>query len=226
MISIVIPYIKSTAKSREIEWAVASIQKNFTEPCRIFVVGDHPGEIEGITYLYFPYIKDGRPDAKVRDMWAKIMFVLMQTEITEEFIYTYDDILFLRPVSSGDIQWLYTKSKYNSSSSVSHRKQLGATYQHLGQGKWKNFETHSPKLYKKSLITELINRNPNYKLLLLNTLYGNTYDVDPVPANGNRIGVTGVFPGKDAFGEYDFLYFNDSGITPDFKRWVQFFFKQ
>ena len=222
MISVVIPYKKYESSWFEILFSIRSIRTNFKEEHEIVVVGDAiPEECEA-RHIYHPGTMDGSPGEKVRDQWNKLLFIIQRADITNPFVYTYDDVIFNNPCTLKDIRFAHISTHYNSGSSKHHKELLDNTYTLLGIEKPVNAEGHAPRLFDKNKLAELI-RHYNIdrnKHCLATTLYVNHFNEKTYPAKQVRASVTGRFPLASKLDESTFFFFNDSGLTPDLKKYL------
>lgn len=96
VIHFVYVYVATPARWNELSVSVQSIRQNFRHPHKIFVVGDKPG-IKDVIHIPVEQIT-GR-GSKPKDAVRKLMAIANCDMINEDFVYCYDDVILLRPIS-------------------------------------------------------------------------------------------------------------------------------
>lgn len=182
MIDIIYQYIAATAW-QELRYSLRSIKQHFKGEYRVWIIGDLPGWVKNVNHI--PHVRNN----KIRltncyDACSKMELVINHPDITEDFIYMYDDIYLLRDITRNEIRHpLYArvdidnilKHEYQVSK---HRRMLWNTYEVLksqGLTGW-DCETHLPRLFNKSMMREILKMyDPLGNRLLFATLYFNTF---------------------------------------------------
>jgi hypothetical protein len=232
---IVIPYVHKKATSDELKYAIRSIEKNFKSPFRIIIVGDLPGWAnDKLKDLNIPSnLIAGMPYAHCLDVNNKMKLLLASDKVDDTFIYTYDDIIFVSPVDYSDITLLKADSfiesegfiKEKSTGSRKWNNLLIHSFQYLTANNHPtfNYETHLPRVFRKSLLQELFDRPElQHDPFLFSTLYFNmNYKSKPcligepkcdmkagVYTQQNLRQIRAVCEGKK------FLNFNNNGVNP------------
>ena len=237
MITVVIPYLHSDAVWNELILTVRSIEKYFAEEHRIILVGDkHPK-------LNLPVIEcelvKGFSFAKCADSINKMRCICESNEISEEFLYWYDDIVLLKDLWLNFFETQYClldMATYHNWGN-SHYDQLKiSTYTFLREQRLHqyNFETHLPKLFNKSKMRFMLdNLVKDNKKLLLNSLYNNFYyPGKPIELRLDDM-IKGGFYGVSSpysFGNINnfqevlssklFLNYNNRGLSDGLKKYI------
>ena len=242
MIDIVFPYIEGEDQFCELKYAIRSIEKNFKEDFRIVLVGDCPQWIHPSSVLYISHKRHTGVFSKVEDSVNKMKFIIDHTQISDPFIYWYDDIYFLNPI---DINFF----KHNVFALESYKTKKENRDYNFGFLQWNtfdalkeqypdaeilNYETHLPRLFFKDKMRTIINDyNPYENKLLLNTLYLHEFSENTILLYKNDT-IKAGFYGENtnsSFGQNlskneiinilenkTFLNHDDGGLTPELKE--------
>ena len=169
----------------ELRHSCLSIQRHYQGKWKIFIVGDKPPFRGPYTYIKHDACTH-REHAKAFDSILKLRLIAEHPEIDNEFIYMYDDQIFLRKVTLAEL-----------SDPVAHGE-VGVPEEYFAQagripsGRWKklfirsmyiliaeglptwNYETHSPRLFRKDWILETIEKFAlDNQPILFNSIYMN-----------------------------------------------------
>lgn len=148
--SVVIPYCKEFAQGKELLYALRSWDKNCCFPADFVVIGDKEDWFsDEIHFIECPRVSDN-PSV---DTYHKLKVALERDLVTDDFIWTNDDIYVLQPIDLSHIQLPKVlgpldTSKYkgfyreNMQRTIDCLKQLGASFQ--------NYGTHTPVMFNKA----------------------------------------------------------------------------
>lgn len=148
--SVVIPYCKEFAQGKELMYALRSWNKNCCFPADFVVIGDKEEWFsDEIHFIECPRVSDN-PSV---DTYHKLKVALESDLVTDDFIWTNDDIYVLQPIDLSHIQLPKVlgpldTSKYkgfyreNMQRTIDCLKQLGAACQ--------NYGTHTPVMFNKA----------------------------------------------------------------------------
>lgn len=148
--SVVIPYCKEFAQGKELLYALRSWDKNCCFPADFVVIGDKEDWFsDEIHFIECPRVSDN-PSV---DTYHKLKVALESDLVTDDFIWTNDDIYVLQPIDLSHIQLPKVlgpldTSKYkgfyreNMQRTIDCLKQLGASFQ--------NYGTHTPVMFNKA----------------------------------------------------------------------------
>lgn len=148
--SVVIPYCKEFAQGKELMYALRSWDKNCCFPADFVVIGDKEDWFsDEIHFIECPRVSDN-PSV---DTYQKLKVALESDLVTDDFIWTNDDIYVLQPIDLSHIQLPKVlgpldTSKYkgfyreNMQRTIDCLKQLGAACQ--------NYGTHTPVMFNKA----------------------------------------------------------------------------
>lgn len=148
--SVVIPYCKEFAQGKELLYALRSWDKNCCFPADFVVIGDKEDWFSNeIHFIECPRVSDN-PSV---DTYHKLKVALERDLVTDDFIWTNDDIYVLQPIDLSHIQLPKVlgpldTSKYkgfyreNMQRTIDCLKQLGAACQ--------NYGTHTPVMFNKA----------------------------------------------------------------------------
>lgn len=148
--SVVFPYCKEFAQGKELLYALRSWDKNCCFPADFVVIGDKEDWFsDEIHFIECPRVSDN-PSV---DTYNKLKVALESDLVTDDFIWTNDDIYVLQPIDLSHIQLPKVlgpldTSKYkgfyreNMERTIDCLKQLGASFQ--------NYGTHTPVMFNKA----------------------------------------------------------------------------
>lgn len=148
--SVVIPYCKEFAQGKELLYALRSWDKNCCFPADFVVIGDKEEWFsDEIHFIECPRVSDN-PSV---DTYHKLKVALESDLVTDDFIWTNDDIYVLQPIDLSHIQLPKVlgpldTSRYkgfyreNMQRTIDCLKQLGAACQ--------NYGTHTPVMFNKA----------------------------------------------------------------------------
>lgn len=148
--SIVIPYCKEFAQGKELLFALRSWAENCCFPANIVVIGDKEDWFsDEIHFIECPRMSDN-PSV---DTFNKLKVALESDIVTDDFVWTNDDIYVLQPIDLSHIQLPKVlgpldTSKYkgfyreNMQRTIDCLKQLGAACQ--------NYGTYTPVMFNKA----------------------------------------------------------------------------
>lgn len=148
--SVVIPYCKEFAQGKELLYALRSWDKNCCFPADFVVIGDKEEWFsDEIHFIECPRVSDN-PSV---DTYHKLKVALESDLVTDDFIWSNDDIYVLQPIDLSHIQLPKVlgpldTSRYkgfyreNMQRTIDCLKQLGAACQ--------NYGTHTPVMFNKA----------------------------------------------------------------------------
>ncbi|NCB43568.1 MAG: hypothetical protein EOM59_13260 [Clostridia bacterium] len=186
-LAFVIPFVDSTVKWEELRYALRSIEKYGIPEDKVFLLASKlPDWVsDEVTLVKCEQIQ-GKRFAKSFDAVAKLKAAIAHPDIPEQFIYTYDDTVFLSRIDfaiptiavskinllkisnfDGSATWIEVLSN-----SIERLRANGLpTY---------NYETHLPRTLEKSKLAELFAKFGFQKRpYLVSTLYYNYFCSEP-----------------------------------------------
>lgn len=172
-------YVHKQKNSGEIEASLKSLKN--VEHGKVYIIGDDP-KLDDIEYIHVPH-KQHRwvGTSKYADQISKYLQACEMPEVSESFIAMNDDFFIMK-------QWCPVN--YNQGLLENHIKRrrhdaygrsLRETekYLKLRGLSTLDFELHTPFVFEKTKLKELVNSLTKYTLQI-RSLYGNTYTVDTV----------------------------------------------
>jgi hypothetical protein len=238
---IVIPYVHKKASSDELKYAIRSIEQNFKDPFRLIIVGDlPPWANDRLKEFNIPAVLiSGIPYCHCFDVNNKIRLLLSSGLLDDSFIYTYDDVIFISPVSHADITMLKADSliqgedhiREKSTGSRKWNNLLIHAYNFLLKASYPtyNYETHLPRNFRKSLLQELFdNADLQVDPFLFSTLYYNmNYKSKPAIIGEPKCDIkAGIYTQQNvksirlACAGKKFMNFNNNGVNPQLFRFL------
>ena len=227
MIDIVIPFVKGRFWEEKLRYVLRSFHKNFREDFRITIIGFLPEWCRDVTHIPF---EDDTTKHSEFNLGKKLKIAL---ERFPEFIWTYDDIYLLRPVTLNDIVaprvneylGLYTKEQRGQGS---HYDQLWSTYDRcleLGLPGF-SFQMHLPYYFKSAKLAKAFEL---FKIEsgehLAQTAYFNLFfpGEDKLIWDHNKVTFyhREDFANQPDFGMAKFLNHNDVGLTTRLKKKIK-----
>ncbi len=237
MIDIIYPYVHEVetggfAQWEELRYSFRSLQKNFKEKFRIWLVGDKPPWLsDEVNFISSPRGKTTNPPI---DIVHKMLKVIKNSEISEDFIWMNDDIYFINPVKLKDITSLKAIGNLNNihrSTNTVFRVNLWKTFDLLKKlhlPTW-NYSTHLPFYFNKEKLLKIIKRfSMNKNSFLVTTLYHNYHFPQAHPTILNvredkiKIGIYKSDPDFDQLRKYmeykKFLNHSQTGFSEGIKE--------
>lgn len=243
MIDIVFQYITSSAWD-ELRYSLRSIEQHFKGDHRIWIVGDLPEWIQNVNHI--PHVRNNTIQlTNCFDACSKMELVINHPDISEDFIYTYDDIYLLQDSSREKMEFpLYAVQDLatvkNRILKTKHQRMKFNSVDLLASCGLPgfNFENHLPKPMNKILMREIFQLyDPKEKRLLFSTLYYNTFfgDVPPVILHKDDAVKAELFGSSNQFGFRNlkrpelesvldnkrYMNHNDKGLDPVLKNYIE-----
>lgn len=234
---IVIPYLKST--NSNLALVINSIKQNAQFEHRIVVIGDDP-KIPGIHHI--PHTRaQNITSPKLRDSYDKLKIIISEKSISEDFIYTYDDVYWNKPVTLEFFEKAIALNLFNPSKNgtlqgwAAHLSRTINMLHESGHTTW-NYETHLPRLYNKEKIRKVLGFPGSFKNLLIATVYFNVFYNDTPILFNKSLNIKAGFYGQHSPYSYKdmgdlpkicdaniFINHNQAGITQNLKDYLNKF---
>lgn len=191
-IDIIIPYVMGPDNGLELKYALRSIAKNFKHTnYRVILVGDIPDWVTGVEKVPFKQVAHQK-NRTFTDQLLKLYTVLTTMKISADFIWTYDDIYFTRPVTLEDIALQKAVASFDkypnhldlSGAGPNWKSTLEYTMQKVREagGTDYNYETHLPRVFNTKKVLKLYDTvNLLGRPVMLSSLYYNTYCKEILP---------------------------------------------
>jgi hypothetical protein len=179
---IVYPWIDGNAHAlNDLRYSLRSLEEMWKGTFKVTIVGAKPTSLTGFWHIPMDRLTD--PHApKALDAVRKMQAILDCGQIRQRFVYMYDDICFLRPMDMDLIEqrigmYEITPEWRIGDRAKRHHLLLLNTVNALrdkGLKRVWNYETHSPRVFDKRKMAEVIDiYRPAGNRLLLPTLYFN-----------------------------------------------------
>jgi hypothetical protein len=180
MIDVFYPYFEREAKWNELIYSVRSLEKHFKEEFRVFIVGDLPKNITGVTHI--PHKRsEGMKENCTFDAITKLLLYLNHPDAGLHFIRMYDDICLINDVSGKEIARIKAISFHNEIPAHvrgTWSEQLKRTIAAVRAKGYPgiNTESHFPEAFIGPYMKEIIqDYSALENRLLTSTLYYNTW---------------------------------------------------
>jgi hypothetical protein len=135
-------------KDNELKFALRSIEKHLKGYDKIFIVGNCPKWLQNVIHIPCPDI----PGRKEFSIFSKIMKAVEDERGSEDFVFSNDDIFFLKDIHVNDFKYWYEGTlgeKYEKT----HGHYKGAIFNTMNvvydKGDEKYCDIHTPIIYKK-----------------------------------------------------------------------------
>jgi hypothetical protein len=237
-ISVVYPYVEKYAQWEELRYSLRSMAENFKEPFQVFIVGDRPKWLtDEAVHIPSPVVSKNPP----LDIAKKLLLVIKDERVTDDFIWMNDDIYLLNPVVLEDIKFLKCAGTLESAktSGTLHQNNKGRTFgllRSLKKSTW-DYSTHLPFFFNKKLMADLIAKfNLAKQPYLITTLYHNFYFADRIPltlslqTDNMKLGVYRRNLNEKLFDQLaskkKFLNHSQSGFAPKVQKFLEQRFKK
>jgi hypothetical protein len=184
-LAVVIPYLKLAAQGKELLYAVRSIAKNFSEDFQLVVIGDKEDWF-GEEILHINHACIGADPQS--DVIEKMKEILMDERIGDDFVWSNDDIYFVRQTSLADIKVLKVDGELMVGPIYSlYDENKGKTFNALKGHDLptRNFDVHMPFFFEKSKMVDVFEMFPEMESqgLLIASMYLNLHNDESVPAD-------------------------------------------
>ena len=200
---VVIPFIAGPKDSIELRYALRSIAKNLHTDVRIWLYGEKPAWITGVEHI--PMTREPKPKyQKFFDQLLKIELASRNTEIGTRFIYTYDDVYFLKPVTCDCLNQPRALEDMGKKTDWFKTTDAGGNWvscmlQTLYKLKEErlplyNYETHLPRVYNKEKALAVMEKyNSREFAFQFATMYFNNYETNPELLSENKFFKLGIY---------------------------------
>lgn len=233
--TVVIPYLKSKAIGEELKYSVRAWRKNLPD-CKIVVIGDAEDWFsDELTFIPAPVVSEN-PQV---DVAAKMFVAIASSEVSEEFIWSNDDIVPICRVHLSDISLL------KSNGLLSDNKQVATLYNEnrsktidvlkTHRNACFDYSTHTPFLFtKRDLVSVFEKYQVGDQGYLISSLYYNTVfnDYRPIKITGGMdCNFTAYIYRPDVpktslekvFAERKYINYNDKGYPLAIARLAELF---
>lgn len=167
----------------ELRFALRSWCKFMNDPFDVVIVGDRPKWYNG-NHIQTGSIR-GTTFARCHDITSKLYTVVSNPNITDSFIYSYDDVYLIAPCGQVDFEKLIAVERMEAGYVPKHgsdkwKKLLHATISMFDQPVVYNYETHLPRIFSKEWLNRVLNTyNFKQRALLVSTIYYNEFFEEP-----------------------------------------------
>jgi len=227
--------IGSNWENNELRYLLRSLEKNFQEDFKVVIYSDD--KLDWIQNVDFSIVERQYPDHALNihkgtrhyenyfSVLYKIYDFVNSDDCPEEFVYTYDDVLLVKKITSQGII-NYPECKYDPKMEIVYRRSKhGRTILksfELTEGTHR-YEHHLPMVYNRDRLLEMFSTFKFWELDIpyaLGTLYFNLYREDLTPLlieNNYKAGFEG-------FDGYIACYKSDDNIKYNVsdKTWVNY----
>lgn len=184
--TVVIPYCKEFAQGKELLFALRSWYNNALFPANLVIIGDREDWFgEEVTVIEHQRTSDN-PQI---DTMEKLKLAIESSEVTERFIWTNDDIYLVNRISLAHIEIPKVLGELNPSQFkgvyANNMSRTVMLLDKIGLPKL-NYGTHTPVLFEKSKLMEMLERFPEAESgVLFSSLYFNSqaFPAHPVVLN-------------------------------------------
>lgn len=204
-IDVVIPFVNGPRDSIELRYALRSIEKNIKAKVAIWLLGDCPEWITNVNHVFY----ERRPRtmyAKFYNLLEKLKLASDTESIGQNFIYTYDDVYFMKPATVDMLakpRALKDYARQNEKEWFRHTDAgvnwVSCMIQTLQQLKQENlplynYETHLPRVYNRGKVSALLDKY-DYRRFAFQfaTMYFNNYETNPELLSENKFFKLGIY---------------------------------
>lgn len=146
MIDLVIPYTKNPDDGLELRFSLRSLERNLPQIRRVYVLGYKPSWITNVIHIPFNDI----PGRKSYSIYRKLLHACSIGDLSDDFIYTTDDVYLLKPLGPGGFKYWYsgTLKDERDRARSGYRDILNASIELLGPNAL-NYDIHAPVIINK-----------------------------------------------------------------------------
>lgn len=184
-VHVIIPYLKTSAQGRELEFAVKGWKKHFKEDFKIVIVGDSEPFMDGDDQIvYLPHTPSQKNPPL--DIVEKMLLVIASLPQVDGFVWSNDDIYAVNDFDLTDVKVLKSIGLLagDLKSTNPFQVNMAKTAQLLKkEGRpIRNFSTHLPVWYDVEKLLELIELyEMDKESYLIHSLYFNYFYPSRVP---------------------------------------------
>jgi len=241
-IDIILPHVEKLAQWDELKFALRSIHKNYKGSFRIWIVGDKPKWLsKNANFIKMPCTGQ----SPRIDVMHKIMAVIENEQVNEEFFWSNDDIYFINKVTYADLCIpkvfgdLKTKVLRITEKTV-YTDDIKATFAALQANNMPhyNYSTHLPYRFEKAKMKALVDEfDLMHKRLLPENIYYNRYHADELPyhlsleeTNNIMFSINRQHPNWNAVilhsGTKKWMNNSEAGMSPRLQQYLQNMFPE
>jgi len=200
---VVIPFVLGPNNSVELRYALRSIDQNLKGDKVIWLYGEKPDWVKDVRFV--PMKREPKPMyVKFFDQLRKIEMASRNPEIGYRFVYTYDDVYFLKPLT---VDVLRQPRALEDMSKIRHwfkKTDAGGNWvscmkQTLFRLKDEglpvfNYETHLPRVYNKEKALAILEKYESHTYAFqFATMYFNNYETNPELLSANKFFKLGIY---------------------------------
>lgn len=148
--------------NNELRYALRSLDKNVTGYDKIFIVGEDPGFIRWTNKIIHLSFKDNSQYNHEKNIYDKIAFTCRQSQISDDFFFSNDDIFFILEINISEYPYFYkgdlkTSFEKRPPGDI-YRASLKNSYTQLVARKLptKHFDVHFPIIYNKKKFLDTV----------------------------------------------------------------------
>ena len=197
MIDLVIPLLHDRKRNHiDLKYALRSIEKNINKEFNLVIVGTNiPNWMRDAKLIK---ANDDNSDAyKERNIFSKVKLYCEQESGSESFIFSNDDIFFLKPISKIPFYYKNDLKESYERASGNYRISLKNTYNELVKlGKpTLNFDVHFPIEYNRNdFLCTFVNTDWNKKYgYVIKSMYCNSQNIEGERVIDMKLGGTEAF---------------------------------
>lgn len=178
-VDIIIPLGKGSGwDDNELRYSLRSIQQFVSNVGNIYIVGLQPEWLKNVIQVDYP---DIHISSKFRNqnILQKILFVIDHYEVSNNFIFTNDDIFFLKDIEPNDLHNFTdcTLQEYldrNPLLNGIYRRAVLATIQYLRENNlpMQHYDNHTPIIYNKFKFKKIFESIKQE--IIIKSIYGNS----------------------------------------------------
>ena len=143
----------------------------------VFLVWYKPNWVKNVKHIPF-----NDKDDKFLNVKKKQKIIASHPDISDNFIYMNDDFYFLKPqevknykIWTVDQQVEYIKSVVDNYKVYHYYRSITDILRMFGR--WDSYETHTPMIFNKKKMQEVIEWKPDYRTTSFRSLYGNYHSI-------------------------------------------------
>lgn len=219
----------SVWNNNELRFSLRSVQKNLKNYRKIFIIGENPEWLKGVTHVACEDPFTNNTDGNII---TKVLKACEQQGLSDNFLFMNDDYLVMNPVDATKIP-AYHKGDMATFDAAYFEKNFwrGKLYRTFNLLKKKGFSTwhfdgHVPIIMNKKLFPEIMSKFDYAKDIgyCMKSLYANVaYDKHSELDSTVKKMLSRPYTIKDMeelFTTCTFVSIKDSGLTLDFKKWI------
>jgi len=214
--------------NNELRYSLRSLQENLSNIGNIYLIGVKPDWITNV--IHVPY-QDPHISSKFRNqnILQKILFTIRNYDVSDNFVFTNDDIFFLKPTDQNNLHNYTdcTMQEYlerNPMLNIIYKRAFLSTIQYLREKNlpMQHYDNHTPIIYNKFKF-ENIFADIQHEIVI-KSIYGNS--ITPIIFDNKVFKPLSLQQIENQNKDQPFFSVADKALNEDMKEYIKTKFKK